>query len=1351
MDEPESPVLRGSLRLITLGDASVQRVPPAGGEPEEILSPGKPFAVLVYLASAPGRSATRDHLVDLLWANLELDPARHALRQALWYLRKRLGRSAIRSEDEELVLSVPIESDREAFLRAIEAEELERAVERYGGEFLPVFAAPGGAEFEKWADTERYRLRKHFLRAAHSLVRERLSRGAYEEASELAARARDADPLNQTSWRLLLEVLLAAGERVRAQIEARALEEKLDELGRSPEPALRRLLEAARSGRSRPGGDRPREGLEPELIGRGREFAAILSAWSETRGGRGRHVHVEGAAGLGKSRLLADLGNRLDTMGAATVRLRAHPGERDVAYALASKLAGELADRPGGDEISEGAARVLVALNPDLTERYPDAADGESSGEGPLRRRGLALRALMEAVTARGPVAVLIDDLHWADEESRRVLVSLLASAAEQSALVVTTARTEAGAGRISLEHTERLSLEPLGEEEVRRLVASLGATPREGWPFDLPGRLHASTGGSPLLALETLRLALSEGWLELRDGAWTCRDAGGLERELAGGSALRRRVGGLPDRARRILLLLCVAGRPLHAPLLAEAAGEEAGSVARVLGRLEVDGLAALVGEAWTVAHDEIAAVAVEAADRGEVREAHRAVGRCLLRAGEGDPERLRRAARHLREAGDGTGLQRVFGRWTAAARGRGDRRTARRMAADLLGSEPDADDVGSLVDGLSFGTRLTLLPLRRVAAAAALLLAVGAAAAGTALKGGGASPADATLYVLRPASEGRVTGHEVPVAREEVRERATLDLEGAGRPVPQLTELDTRHPVHARPGREQWAVVETVPDSGGWEAYLVTDDGSARRLTTAAGDDVPMGWSPDGRYLLLETSRWNRYGWQDLGALDPETGELRRLTGASGGGQGASHDGAWSPDGTRIAYRRERHGSDSEDPPSLLCWTSVDGTRGECFASPGRSARLVGWEGPEALLALVTDSGDAPALERIDLATKATETVDGSARQAVASPGGRWVATLRAVAGQSARWHVFPADGPGRSVELSGGSGLPRGLFSWSDPRANEGYLDSVAVSTPDTVTRGVPVQLLADGFAADGGPAAIPILTWSSASPGRAAVDPETGVLRPFRTGPISVVASAGGWRSDTARLIVREPSSETALTEDWSGPLEPDWVPFGDPRPTLSRHPELGRVFWARGDGLFYSGAYSERRLRASSGLGLTAAVSTPRTAPAEQELNLSLQAWLDPGAVETWDHSTGGIPGSESTCRVRFPGGDGLYTSSQLSTAGGLVEVGRDLGSGEAYRLTLQLFPDGTCGVAVDGEPVSRSRVPEGNIEAPHRVVLQGKSVDTEMLVGPVRVWTGVRGSVDWSELEGWSLESGAEP
>jgi hypothetical protein len=72
----------------------------------------------------------------------------------------------------------------------------------------------------------------------------------------------------------------------------------------------------------------------------------------------------------------------------------------------------------------------------------------------------------------------------------------------------------------------------------------------------------------------------------------------------------------------------------------------------------------------------------------------------------------------------------------------------------------------------------------------------------------------------------------------------------------------------------------------------------------------------------------------------------------------------------------------------------------------------------------------------------------------------------------------------------------------------------------------------------------------------------------------------------------------------------------------------------------------------------------------------------------------------------------------------------------DLTTGEWYQLRLQIFPDGTCGIAVNGHAIARttSRIP---FDTRYRVEIAGRSVDVRMLVGPLEVWTGVKTDVDW--------------
>lgn len=236
-------------RLVTLGTPALMRLTLAGAW-ETLLSPSKPLALVTYLALAPSRSASRDHLVDLLWADTDPDRARQTLRQTLWQLRRILGEDAIANAGDAVRLDLPLEVDRDAFLQAIQDRESVTAVSLYTGPFLPVFAAPGCAAFEHWADLERSRLQAVFRQALEEVTRHYLAERDWIAAQRYARLLRDAEPDSEESWRLLLESLLGGGDLREALVQVDALEKMLREEERNSELATRELISAIQEGGS---------------------------------------------------------------------------------------------------------------------------------------------------------------------------------------------------------------------------------------------------------------------------------------------------------------------------------------------------------------------------------------------------------------------------------------------------------------------------------------------------------------------------------------------------------------------------------------------------------------------------------------------------------------------------------------------------------------------------------------------------------------------------------------------------------------------------------------------------------------------------------------------------------------------------------------------------------------------------------------------------------------------------------------------------------------------------------------------------------------------------------------------
>ena len=232
---------------------------------------------------------------------------------------------------------------------------------------------------------------------------------------------------------------------------------------------------------------------------------------------------------------------------------------------------------------------------------------------------------------------------------------------------------------------------------------------------------------------------------------------------------------------------------------------------------------------------------------------------------------------------------------------------------------------------------------------------------------------------------------------------------------------------------------------------------------------------------------------------------------------------------------------------------------------------------------------------------------------------------------------------------------------------------------------------------------------------------------------------------GFRDSVAVQVVAD-SAATTLDEDWAVLDTMRWLPFGSPRPFLDRGPRGVAGLNNGGDGSYPSGVFSAALYGVTGGLGLEARVSIPVTRSQWQQLQLSIvsaRAW----PVERWDRLTGSPArvsfGSEA-CGAGYPNGEGLAAvGSVAAIAGGQGRVAPADSTwrlGAWHRIRLQVFPDGECGVAIDGVPIWRSpgRLP---LDQQYRVLLAGSSAGTKVLVGPFQVWRGVRKDIDWSVVD----------
>ena len=1321
------------LTLTTLGAAELSWA--RAGEPAEpVLGPGKPLALVVYLALSPRRTASREHLIGLLWSDSEPDRAYHALRQTVWHIRRQVGEHVLATRNGNVELAAPVMTDRDAFIAAVNVGDDESAVSRYTGEFLPGLATPGGAAFEQWAELERIRLRTAFLRSAESLARRYLSEGHVRDAQRQARRARDADRLYEAGWRLLLETLIAGDDWTAAAMEADALSHLLEAEELEPEPATRAAI---RQAHQMPAAEveAERRSLVAELVGREREFATIVEAWAEVKQGRARHVHVVAPAGLGKTRLLKDAMARLRAGGTRAVYLRAHSGERAIPFAYAAELAAALAELPGAAAVSPGTAATLVTLNPSLTSRYPVRPDAGVNGEA-LRHRIVALAELLGAVSDETPVALLLDDLHWADPDSRRI-VTALASRLDGRRVLLASATRPSESVKLDGADATVLHLGPLSERLVTELVGSIATLPDAGWAHELPARLTAASNGSPLLVLESLQQALESGILMLEDGAWACAAPAALARSLDAGSALQRRLNEQDPVSRILLLTLAVAGTPLSLGIVARASARPDDAIEPLLVALEERGFVSRAGSAWEIAHDEVADLLLERTAEGTAEVARRSLGKALALDAGVDPVVARQAARLLADSGEDSTLAGLYRAWLARRRAQGDRRGPRDLAEELLGEAARPDRIGRLMASLPFPRRLGLdIGRRRVVLG--LPLAVVVLAAVAVLTRPETPPPDAALLAFARTPDGDAAWR-AELHRHEWRNEAPLALEPDRSAVPLVPVVLGSSALPARsPAGDSW-VAEAKSDSSGFDLEQVFDDGRpAVPLAFSSTDDGAPSWAPDGSAIVFTTGRWNESQHPDVAIWDFRADSVRQLT---DGDAGDAYP-RWSPDGTRIAFGRGTYGRGAD----ALCVVSVDGSALRCIPVASRRTPVpLGWHDADRVV-FEWDRGGTLVRDIIDLASGARTPVGGAVGgRASLSPDGAWLLWHdREQVNGSVRWHAFSLEDD-RDRRVVGGDAFASAQLVWDVVPSPPAYLDTLRIgSVPETVPLTAGRRLAARGTDPLGRALPVHAVTWHSHDPEVATVD-SSGVLLPRRAGRVWILASAGGWRTDSVQIEIAESVVDTVLVESWRDGLGDAWVPFGQPRPEIVALGDSA-AFWYRGDSSFASGVYSRRTFSMSGGLGVEALVAGRVTQTQWQLHSLELLEAVNDAALETWDHTTGSIPYRGALlCSVTYPAREGAGGADSVGLGCGTVRLTvrapRSLGDGSWHRVRMQLLPDGRLGLAIDGEPVGLTPTPVP-LERPFRLVVNGYSHNTRMLTGDVALWTGVPGDVDWRVLDG---------
>jgi hypothetical protein len=446
-----------------------------------------------------------------------------------------------------------------------------RAIEEYRGDFLP-----GG--YEDWLLEARSELERWYVELCDLLCRARAGRGDAAGAAEAARCRIRVRPLEEGGYRTLMRLQADLGDRAGAVSTFHHCASVLErELGIVPDRATRQVFRRVLAADDPAGA--AAAAIEPavrrsgfaaaRLVGRSGELGLLQGLWQAAVAGRPGLALVRGGAGVGKTRLVAEIAEVARRRGAVVASSQCFGASGRVALAPVADWLRNPSVRSAAAALEEvwraEVDRLVPAEGRAGRGAGPEAAAGPGAVAGAWQRHRF-FEGLARALLAVGrPMMLVLDNMQWCDLETLDFVAFCLGLAPGTQVLVAGTVRDDhpgedpglaawAGTMRATGLLTE-ICLSPFEAADTAALAAVISGRPLAAGDRNL---LQALTGGFPLYVIEAMRGTV---------------DAGGAPapaRDLS--AVLRSRLEQATAAARDVAGLAAAVGTDFTLDLLAEA-----------------------------------------------------------------------------------------------------------------------------------------------------------------------------------------------------------------------------------------------------------------------------------------------------------------------------------------------------------------------------------------------------------------------------------------------------------------------------------------------------------------------------------------------------------------------------------------------------------------------------------------------------------------------------------------------------------------------------------------------------------------------------------------------------------
>ncbi|MGD2100788.1 MAG: tetratricopeptide repeat protein [Acidimicrobiia bacterium] len=645
-------------------------------------------SLFAHLVANRDRPLQRDLLAGTFWPDLPEGRARRRLSHTLWQIQDVVNTDDVSYLDvstdtlsfdastpywldvqEFDRLFVPPSTDRSNRLRteSIEASRLRECVELYRGDFLAGY-------FDDWVIRDQDFYRQRYLTALRRLIDATKASGAYEEALSFARQLTHHDPLSEESHQEVMRLCFLLGRTSDAieQFERcrSVLEEELDATPSAPTVEIYEKIVRHRRAGIRPLGEEEKSVLrgrrsDAPFVGREDERRVLVDSLERVLAGSGGVVLVEGEPGVGKTRLTLETAEDARWRGFEVSWGSCRPGAIrpfapliEVLESLSPLRAEQLSEQVESVWLGEAAK-----LAPALASRLDDAPSPVLRPAEESTRMIEGLVHTLEALGSIAPHVVVIDDVHWADEDTLAVLTQLGPRLADSRVLLVLLYRSEEARGDATVWDVMRdmdrvaglgrVVLSPMSVFEIEEMVRRiLGVARLES---GVAARLHRQTGGNALFTLETLLALRDRGLFE--SGA---NPAVVLESQTTGPvmpvaprarSVIESRLALLAAKVSSVYEMAAILADTFDVELMESITGLPRSIILDAVDELLYRGLITDDGSGhYRIAHDQVGQVVYESIEADRRKGLHLTVAETLV---QHDPSSVESIGHHFSEAG--------------------------------------------------------------------------------------------------------------------------------------------------------------------------------------------------------------------------------------------------------------------------------------------------------------------------------------------------------------------------------------------------------------------------------------------------------------------------------------------------------------------------------------------------------------------------------------------------------------------------------------------------------------------------------------------------------------------------